>query len=377
MPLISSDDYVSLAIVFMVCWLSLVYARRFKTHMLARRPVVALLAVLGLMTFAASQMPSGPLQNRSWSLVVIFSTYIWFLSYAIVDMRSRHPKPDLIQMGVQQPFWLGSESTPIGKSAAYLLKHLSASPRELAITQIKGVKLLVWMLVLIVIQSLLHRLFSQMLGFPTQQQAVSAFVEGTPLPRWVNWVVLMLDTAYFSIFLAVYGHHAVGVARLAGFRLPRNTCRPLESRTLADFWNRYNFYFKEVMVDFFYVPAFLKGPKKYPRLRMFMATFMAAGIGNFLFHFIRDLYDVHTKGLAILVTSYQNYALYCALLAVGIALSQLRLHAGVKPADTVMAKLRSFFVVWGFVVVLQNFDINMRLFAISDNIRFTASLFGF
>lgn len=110
---------------------------------------------------------------------------------------------------------------------------------------------------------------------------------------------------------------------------------------------------------------------------MFMATFMAAGIGNFLFHFIRDLYDVHTKGLAILVTSYQNYALYCALLAVGIALSQLRLHAGVKPADTVMAKLRSFFVVWGFVVVLQNFDINMRLFAISDNIRFTASLFGF
>ena len=376
LPVVSSYDYGSLALVFTACWLSLIYVRRFKTHVLARRPVVTLLAFLGLMTYASSQMPSGPMQDRSWSFVVIFSVYIWYLCYALIDERSRNPSPDLIQMGVQQPFWLSS-STPIGKGAAYLSKHLSSSPRDLAITQIKGLKLLAWMVALILIQSAIYRVFMGMLDIPKQSEAIRAYLQGNPYPSWVSWIAVTLDTVYFSIFIAVYGHHAIGVARLAGFRLPRNTCRPMESRTLADFWNRYNFYFKEVMVDFFYIPAFLKGSKRYPRLRMFLATFMAAGVGNFLFHFIRDLYEVHTRGFSALATSYLSYALYCAALAVGIGISQLRLHNGVKPQDTPLARLKSFIVVWGFIVLLQNFDINMRPFSIEENIRFTASLFGF
>ena len=110
---------------------------------------------------------------------------------------------------------------------------------------------------------------------------------------------------------------------------------------------------------------------------MFIATFMAAGVGNFIFHFIRDLYEIHTKGAAELAFSYLSYALYCSLLAIGIGISQLRLHAGIKPADTWWGRARSFVVVWGFIVLLQNFDINMRPFSVQDNIAFTASLFGF
>ena len=375
LPVVSPYDYASTALVLIVCWLSLVYVRHFKTHLLARRPVVALLGCLAVMTFGSARMPAGPLQDMSWSFLVIFSIYIWYLCYAIVDVRGRNPAPDLIQMGVQKAFWLTS-STPIGKGAAFLLKHLSTTPRELAITQIKAVKLLIWMLTLILIQSAIYRVFTVMLGIPKQDQAVAAYIQGNPYPLWINWISVVLDTVVFSIYLGVYGHKAIGVARLAGFRLPRNMCRPLESRTLAEFWNRYNFYFKEVMVDLFYIPTFLKAPKKYPRVRMFRATFMAAGVGNYLFHIIRDLYEVQTRGAADLAYSYLSYALYCSLLATGIGISQLRQHAGFKPNNTWWSKVRSFLLIWGFISLLQNFDINMRQFSVLENLAFTASLFG-
>ena len=158
LPVISPYDYASTALVMVVCWLSLMYVRHFKTHLLARRPVVALLGCLAVMTFAFAQMPAGPLQDMSWSFLVVFSIYIWYLCYAIVDVRGRNPAPDLIQMGVQKAFWLTS-STPLGKGAAFLLKHLSTTPRELAITQIKAVKLLIWMATLILLQSAIYRVF--------------------------------------------------------------------------------------------------------------------------------------------------------------------------------------------------------------------------
>lgn len=374
LPRDSSWNYLVLGMTFTVCWLSIIYARGFKSHFFARRPVVSLLTGLFLVTGSSALMPPGTIKEVSWTFVTVFSVFIWYLCYAIVDQRSKNPNPVLVQLGVQQPFWLTS-STPVGKGAAFIRKHLSATPQELAVTQLKAIKLLIWMVLLILIQSAIYRVFVDYLGIPSQQHAISAYLAGSPYPRWVNWLSVTLDTVYFSIFIAVYGHQAIGIARLAGFRLPRNTCRPLESRTLAEFWNRYNFYFKEVMVDFFYIPTFLKAPKKYPRLRMFIATFMAAGTGNFVFHFIRDLGEIHTHGMMELTRSYLSYALYCSVLATGIGLSQLRLHAGIKPGESIGARAWSFVVVWGFIVILQNFDINMRMFSVEDNLRFTASLF--
>ena len=109
---------------------------------------------------------------------------------------------------------------------------------------------------------------------------------------------------------------------------------------------------------------------------MFIATFMAAGVGNYLFHIIRDLYEVQTRGAADLAYSYLSYALYCSLLATGIGISQLRQHAGFKPNNTWWSKVRSFLLIWGFISLLQNFDINMRQFSVLENLAFTASLFG-
>ena len=43
----------------------------------------------------------------------------------------------------------------------------------------------------------------------------------------------------------------VGYLRLCGFNVFRNTYKPLLAETMVEFWNRYYYYFKELLVNFF------------------------------------------------------------------------------------------------------------------------------
>jgi hypothetical protein len=75
-----------------------------------------------------------------------------------------------------------------------------------------------------------------------------------------------------------------------------------------DYFNRFHYYFKELLVDFFFIPTFFKMFRNYPRLRMFFATFMAAGVGNAIWHFSRDINLVATVGPAASLETYTSYA---------------------------------------------------------------------
>ena len=48
--------------------------------------------------------------------------------------------------------------------------------------------------------------------------------------------------------------------------------------TVVGFWNRYYYYFKEIMVDFFFFPTFVSWFRKRPVLRLFAAVFMAVAV---------------------------------------------------------------------------------------------------
>jgi D-alanyl-lipoteichoic acid acyltransferase DltB (MBOAT superfamily) len=124
--------------------------------------------------------------------------------------------------------------------------------------------------------------------------------------------------------ISIWGGVIVASARMAGFRLLRNTYRPLEATTLAEFWNRYYFYYKELLVDHFFYPAFFRYFRNHRRLRMFFATFAAACVGNLLFHLIRDIHFVAELGLRKALVGEQSHAFYTFVLAIGVALSQLR-----------------------------------------------------
>ena len=78
------------------------------------------------------------------------------------------------------------------------------------------------------------------------------------------------------------------------------------SATLVEFWNRYYYYFKELLVRFFFMPVFMQLGGKlrdWPRLRLFVAVFAAAFVGN--------IYYVGTKELSsfLIVTPAGNILL--------------------------------------------------------------------
>ncbi|MBF0516736.1 MAG: hypothetical protein HQK97_06400, partial [Nitrospirae bacterium] len=368
--------YAALVLFFVCSLATLELVRRNKTLYVARRPVITLIAAIAVLSIiAASPLMHGVPLVLLWAFITILSAYMWFVAYSLVDQRSRDRSPHLFQLGTFHPFW-GSSSVPYGKGAAFLRKSLAKTPADLAVTQIKGLKLIVWTIVLLWIRNLLVWAIEVKLKIPAVADLEALHVARQQYSILVGWACIIWATASDALVLAIGGHKAVAVARLAGFRLPRNMWRPLESRTLAEFWNRYYYYFKELLVEFFFVPTFLRTFRNHPRLRMFFATFMAAGIGNAAFHFFRDIKFVATQGLWGSIVSYQSYVFYTFVLATGIAISQVRLNSGEKPSNAFHAKLWSFLCVWTFVVCLHVFGDETRIFTLWQRLSFMASLIG-
>ncbi len=375
-PTAQHIGYVALFAFFASALAGLELVRRHKTTFVARRPVVALLVgVVGLTVLAATSVLQGLAQVALWAFLNVFTAYIWFLAYALVDQRSRDRSSHLLQLGAFHPFW-GSTSTPYGKGAAFLRKTMAKTPQQLAVTQIKGLKLLAWSIVLLYVQKFLTWLLVDELKLPSVRDFQALHAGSHSFSIALGWGSLIWAVTAGALSLAIVGHQVVAVARFAGFRLPRNTCRPLECRTLVEFWNRYYFYFKELLVEFFFMPTFLRTFRNYPRLRVFAATFMAAGVGNATYHFIRDIDVVATMGLWNAVLSFDGYLFYCFMLATGICVSQLRVNLGVKPSDTLLGRLRSFLCVWGFFVSMHVFGDDARIYTLPERLSFMATLFG-
>ena len=345
--------------------------------MLSRRPLVTLLALeMGLCFVASLNLLSGWPRVMVWSAVFVLTPYIWFLPYAIVDQRSRDPNTRLLQLATLRPFW-SPGYLPFGKGAAFLRKSLSKTPTELAITQLKAVKLLLWANGLFALREGLVWLFQDTLQVPRLGQALDAFVGAQPHPLPMSWAALVLSTAKLSLQVAMWAHLFIGIARLAGYRLPRGSWRPLESRTLMDYFNRFHYYFKELLVDLFFVPTFFKVFRNHQRIRMFFATFMAAGVGNALWHFLRDIDLLHTLGPGAAVETYTSYLFYSGVLATGVGLSQVRANLGFRPSSTVAGRLCSFVFVWSFVTCLHIFGDASRDHTLRERMSFLISLFGF
>ncbi len=369
---------ITAAAVVTACagWL-FVLIRRDKARLVARRPALSLLgALLALCAMASLPWPAAPVRAAWWSVVVVFAAFFWFIAYALVDQRSRTPAALPFQLGILNPFW-GSSATPFGKGAAFLRKHQAKDDVELAVTQLKGLKLLLWALFLALAAALLDEALTDRLGIPRPDDLYGAFARGEPFQLHLAWAGLAWATLGGTLTLAIWGHEIIAIARLAGFRLPRNTWRPLRSRSLAEFWNRYYYYFKELMVEFFFMPTFLRSFRQHPRLRVFFATFMAAGVGNAIYHFIRDIEYVALLGPVQAFEDFASYFLYCFLLAIGIGISQARISAGRQLPVSLLGMLWSGLCVWGFFICLHVFSDESRTLSLRERLSFFVTLFGY
>jgi len=349
-------------------------AMRWPESRFGKRPVLFLLTgFTALILLARIATPRTWPHLIVWGLVGAVASYLWFIAYALTDRNSNPARELTLELTAFRPLW-GSTNTPFPKGAAYLRRVEAKTPEQLAIFQLKGLKLLAWAILLAVLQGLWYRFFHEYLRIPMPDQALTMSVRGTPVAWHLRWACQLL--AYFELIFtfSIFGHRVIAVCRMAGFNALRNTYRPLSSTTIMEFFNRFYYYFKELLVDFFFYPAFLRYWKRHKRMRMIFATFAAAFFGNSFYHLTRDWQIVRDNGPWKAITSYQVLFFYNAFLAAGLCVSQLRKRDS-KPAGFVRGRLLPAVGVGFFYCILNVFDSDERMYPLVEHLKYLASLF--
>jgi hypothetical protein len=366
--LVSSLAVITLGMFLYWC------AMRWPSSPFGRRPVAFLLTgFTALVVLAGIARPHSLPYTIAWSLVAALATYLWFIAYAVTDRNSKPSSEFTLELTAFHPLW-GSTATPYPKGAAYLRRIEAKNPEQLAVCQLKGLKLLVWAILLAVIQGLWFKFFHGYLHIPTSEQALALSVQRTPAAWHLCWESLILSFFELILSVSVMGHRIIACCRLAGFNALRNTYRPLSAPSVMEFFNRFYYYFKELLVDLFFYPVFLRYWKKHKRLRMAFATAAAAFFGNGFYHFMRDWQIIQNLGFWKALVNYQTMIFYNTALTVGLCISQLRMH---RPKATGLIRRRILPVlgVVGFYCLLSVFEISERVYPLMEHLRFFASLF--
>ncbi len=382
---------------FMLVWLVYRAAQGFARlpAPLRRHPQLALhgcfwavLAVLWATTPAV-----GPWRLLLLGLACLAPMLLWRCGYLL--LAGQHGR--LVGTGVRDhllylwPAYGGSE-TPYGKGLAYLSQCEAKTTEALARSQLAGIKLLllavVLRLLLTAYEGLLYgpgnrltaALGGHTLGLPKIE---TLLVMGTQAPWVAAWASVYLDLFAQVLRLAVKGHLIVGFMRLYGFNVFRNTYKPLLAESVVEFWNRYFYYFKELLATFFFMPTFTglgKRLRAWPRLRLLVAVLAAALVGNVYYHVIKEPALVQGQFLQVLL-AHRSRMFYCLLLAVGIYVSMLRqqnqqnqqgqaLAAGPAPRMLRIFGVWTFFgliSIWntdGGAPFLARVDFFLRLFGV-------------
>lgn len=315
-------------------WLVLRHQRANPGTFFARRPVLSQIVFLFALIAIATMLPIETAPHTVlWTLISILGASFFFFSYLFADERARAQTPQAVRLGFVRPFWGGS-SIPF-KSPSYLARFEARDPVALSRSRLKALKLIVWAAILHGLHTLGVMVLHLELDVPTLRDTMAQFAQTRAeagnearLDRTgpgvaVGWAALISNFVLDLLYTAVVIHAYVAIVRMTGFCIPRGMARPLSSRSIAEFWNRYLFYFKEVLVDFFFYPAFARYFKNHPRLRVAFATFCAAFVGNILFSVIWNAYRFGEIGPAATLMMFQNYVFYAALLTVGLIASQL------------------------------------------------------
>lgn len=289
------------------------------------------------------------------------------------------------------PIWDGT-NTPPGKGHDHLSRAVAQTAESYAQVILGGIKLLLlvalWKIILQLLGALVYGDPKSWFSWLFQDNnfgllRLKHIVAGhTSLPLAQLWLSLYFELIWETLSLAAKGHVWVGIIRLCGFNIFRNTYKPLLAPTVVEFWNRYYYYFKELMMECFFLPAYARYFRNSPMLRIIVAIFAAAFIGNMYYHLLQQKDALVAGDLNALWNLLGPRLIYCFLLAAGIAISMVRQQRQRRqppPARTGMAKsllsLRRIAAVWTFFAVINFWNVIAPL-TIAQRARLFVSLFG-
>jgi hypothetical protein len=332
--------------------------------LLRSQPVLALHVVLLL----------GLAVGGLWPLFAIFGELvpwlIWRLSYMVKFFAQNNGRG---QKFSDHLFYLwpvfGGSRTPYGKGLDYLGRYEAKDRASIARAQLAGLKLLM----LALAWSWLLQLFDALV----YGSAETTLVQG--LERWSlgwsrlggmigaetgpglleAWLGIYLELFRSVLYLAAGGHVVVGCLRLVGFNVFRNTYKPLLADSVLEFWNRYYYYFKELLVEFFFYPTYLRTSWAAPRLRLFLAVFAAAGFGNMYYHVLGGPQLIMSGDLVGLWHAWNSRLIYCLLLATGIWVSMLRQQSRRTSGASIgrLIRCRRIGAVWTFYALIHVWNV--------------------
>lgn len=312
---------------------------------------------------------AGPVGLVLAGLVLTLPFLLWRLGYLLMSgQRGRMSGTRFSDHLLYLYPAYGGTNTPYGKGIDHLARHEARTDEALARSQLAGFKLLIlaWIydLLGVVIARLVHAepagsvYAAYGLGVPRLENLVPT---GGEAPWLGAWAAVYVGLVTQVLVLAVRGHKVVGVLRLFGFNVFRNTYKPLLAPSLVEFWNRYYYYFKELLVDFFFFPIYVRYFRGSPRLRMFAATFAAAGVGNLYYHLLQQDPFLLTGRWAVLWPWLESRSVYCLILALGIYVSMRReqQRRGAPKGGSVgwAVSLRRIAGVWTFFGLLRALDV--------------------
>ena len=270
-------------------------------------------------------------------VVKLLQIVLWRVSY-LIQFTSRGKLPTTRFRDHIFYLWpvfgpINTAPTPFGKGFEYLKRHEAQGSAELTKSQLSGLKLLLlaalWVVVL---------------------KCMNVFIFGEQrgmLRSWVgSWTIdfprlhdimdnnltdfllvttsVYLEFIYIALHIAVFGHVIVGCIRLLGFQVYRHMYAPMLATSIVDFWNRWTYYFKELLTEFFFYPTFTRCSWASPKVRLFLAVFAAACVGNMYFVMMWEVNYMLDFNLDKIWTSWGSRTVYCFLLALGIWISMLR-----------------------------------------------------
>ena len=376
-------------------------ARRFRDlPALVRRFPIAAVHVVLLGTVGATMAvrhalriePESTLAIPLIGLQTVLPFLLWRVSYLMLAARRGTVAKDRFRdhLFYLFPLW-GGTGTPYGKGHGYLMQRKAVSSGDLAASELAGIKLLglawVWTGVNLVFEAAVHGDVTPGLGWlaahgpalPRLGQAIAAGPASYGL--LARWGAVAAGLVGNVLDLAISGHVVIGVLRLFGFRVFRNTYKPLLAPSVIEFWNRYFYYFKELMVEFFFYPTYVATARFGQRVRIFLAIMAAAAVGNLYYHVLRDFSEYLVAGASNGWSSLAGRTAYSMFLATGIYVSMIREQSrrGRKAPPGglgVLRQLRAIAGVWIFFGVLHVWSVGSTKYGFGERLRFSLGLVG-
>jgi hypothetical protein len=283
----------------------------------------------------------------------------------------------------------GGNDTPYGKGLSYLSQCEAKTEGELARSQLSGIRLILlglwWGVVMYVFDGVIYgegnaltnSLGGRTVGIPALGQLVK---QGADAPLGAAWASIYCELMKQVLRHAAGGHVIIGVLRLFGFNVFRNTYKPLLAESVVEFWNRYYYYFKELLVTFFFLPTYTgfgKRLARWPSLRMFAAVFAAAFVGNTYYHIIKVGHVMAEGRVFEEMYELRSRIFYCLLLALGIFVSMLRQQRrrGQAPSSGTASRVLRIAGVWTFFSLIFIWNVRGRAGFLSRT-DFFLGLFG-